>query len=108
MASPTVGSKDPVALGRSAASQPGQIARDVATLTGRSAGEGDPEVGALAEAAGDLGPATEALGPLLEVAQAMAGASGRGRVEPAAVVVDLQHPAVLGPVRRHPAGGGLA
>ena len=48
-----------------------------------------------------------AVGPLAQVAQALAGAGGRGRVEAAAVVVDLQDGAVLVPVQRHPAGGRL-
>src|SRR5829696_5134090 len=81
--------------------------RDLATSTGRLAGNGDPDPGALAGDAVDLGPAAQALGPLPEVVQALAGAGRPRRVKPLAVVVHLQHPAGLGPVQRHPAGGGL-
>ena len=51
--------------------------------------------------------AAERLGPLSEVAEALAGAGHLRRVEAAAVVVDLQDGGVLVPVQRHPAGRRL-
>src|SRR5512132_1703848 len=70
--------------------------------------EGDPDPGSLAWIAVDLGPAAQALRPFPQVAEPLSGAGGVGGVEAAAVVVDLQDPAVSFLVQRHPAGGRLS
>jgi hypothetical protein len=70
-------------------------------------GELDPNPRALAGAAVDLDPSAERLGPRTQVPQPLATRTSQGRVEPLAVVVDLQHHRAAVAIQRDPAGGRL-
>src|SRR5918995_4692814 len=71
------------------------VAADTGRHVPESAGDGDPDPGAFPKRAVDLGLAAEALGPVAQVAQALAAAGGLGSVEAEAVVINLQHGAIL-------------